>query len=114
MNDMRQHTTRRLSLFVGLVSSALAACGGIGPDGFVTVGVRPTAGAAAVSGSAARDAVGLPTPGSDVMSGILDGNSTTSRAGAAAAEAGASAGASANAGSGTTAESSAGSTASAA
>lgn len=69
---MRQ-TNRSLSLFVGLVSSATAACSGIGQDRLITVGVRPTDTVAATSGSPGRDA-GVPMSGSDEPNQVPDGN----------------------------------------
>ncbi|HKU37036.1 MAG TPA: hypothetical protein VJR89_02780, partial [Polyangiales bacterium] len=68
---MEQPTNRSLSLFVGLLSSAIAACSGGGQGGLVTVGVRPTDVVAASGGTGS-----LPMPGSDVMTQIPDGNST--------------------------------------
>jgi hypothetical protein len=78
MNAMKQPTTGSLSLFVGLLSFAVVACSGAGQD-LLTVGVRPTDKVAASGGTAAGGggAGGLPTPGSDVMNPILDGNSPT-------------------------------------
>lgn len=72
MNEMKQPTHCSLSLLVGLLSSAVAACSA-GQDGLVTVGVRPTGGVAASGGTTS----GLPTPGSNVMNPIPDGNGMT-------------------------------------
>ncbi len=96
---MKQPTRVSLSLFVGLLSSALAACSGAGPDGLITVGVRPTGGAAASGGTAAGGAGGLPMPGSDVMDPNLDDDSTRGDAGAGASGGSASAGSGGTAGS---------------
>lgn len=98
MNAMEQRTNSRLRLFAGLLSSAIAACGGAGQDGLVTVGIRPIDGVAASGGTAAGGAGGLPMPGSDVITQILDGDSTATQGDAAGAS-GAS-GTFANAGSG--------------
>lgn len=76
MNEMKRPTHRSLSMFVGLLSSALAACSA-GRDGLVTVGVRPTHEVAASGGTTASGAGGRPTPGTDVMNPMLDGNSPT-------------------------------------
>ena len=100
MNAMNQPTNGRLSLFVGLLSSAIAACSGVGQDGLVTVGVRPSDVAAASGGTDAGGTGGLPMPGSDVMNRILDGNPTAPRDVATAGASGASAGIVASAGSG--------------
>jgi hypothetical protein len=102
MNEMRKPATSSLSSFVGLLSSAIAACSGAGHDGLVTVGVRPTGQVAASGGTAAGAAGGLPMPGSDVMTTILDGNSATTQGAPAGGAPGVSTGTSAIAGSGTT------------
>ncbi|HET8938300.1 MAG TPA: hypothetical protein VFN67_32875 [Polyangiales bacterium] len=65
---------RSLSLWVGL---ALAACGGIGQDRLITVGVRPTDSIAASSGSAGRDAGDLPMSGGDVTNQAPDGSDSS-------------------------------------
>lgn len=79
---MKGPTTKsNLSSFVGLLACAVAACSGVDQDGFVTVGVRPTHGLAA-SGGNASGAAGLPVPkdgSDDVMSQLLDGDSTSGR-----------------------------------
>jgi hypothetical protein len=104
MNEMRTPTHSNLSSLVWLFASAVAACGGAGHDGLVTVGVRPTAEAAASGSTAAGGAGGLPIPGRDVMNQLLAGNSTTTGDLAPAGASGALAGTFAIAGSGTTAE----------
>jgi hypothetical protein len=76
---MRRLTRSSLSLFVGLLSSAAAACGGFGQDGLVTVGVRPTEEVAALGGTGGR-----PSTGNDVMNQVPDGISTTTGRPAAA------------------------------
>jgi hypothetical protein len=73
---MKQPTIRSPSLFVGLLSFAVAACSA-GQDDLITVGVRPTDQVTASGGTAASGTGGLPQPGSDVMNPMLDGNSTT-------------------------------------
>lgn len=73
---MRQGAKRSLSLFIGLVSSATAACSGIGQDRLITVGIRPTDSVAASSGSATRDA-GLPMSGGDVPNQAPDADGTS-------------------------------------
>jgi hypothetical protein len=83
MNERKPSANRSLRLFVGLLSSAIAACSGAGQGGLVTVGVRPIDDAAASGGSAASGTGGLPMPGSDVMNPSLDGNGRTTRAVAA-------------------------------
>src|SRR5512139_1325534 len=100
---MRQPANSSLRSFVWLLSSAIAACSGVGQDGLVTVGVRPSYGVAASGGAG-----GLPLPGRDVMNRLLVDNDTTTRSRAAAGASGASAGTFASAGSGTKAEGSGG------
>jgi hypothetical protein len=90
MKAMKKPTNSRLSLFVGVLSSAIAACSGAGQDGLVTVGVRPTDAVAASGGMGAGGAGGLPMPGSEVMNPMPDGDSMTT-AGASGASAGTSA-----------------------
>jgi hypothetical protein len=100
MNAMNNRTICRLSSWVGLLSSAIAACSGAGPGDLVTVGVRPRDGGAAVGGIGAGGAGGLPTPGIDVMNELPDDNGTTTRGDAAVGGSGASAGTSASGGAG--------------
>jgi hypothetical protein len=79
MNTMRRPTQSRLSLYVGLVSSAVAACSGAGQDGLVTVGVRPTSDrGAAQGGNAVGGPIVLPS-GTDVMDESPDENSSTAQ-----------------------------------
>lgn len=79
MNAIRRPTQSSLSLYVGLLSSAVAACSGAGQDGLVTVGVRPTRDrGAASSGSAVGGPIVLPS-GSDVMDESPDENSSTAQ-----------------------------------
>lgn len=94
---MRPLANSSLSSFIGLLSSAIAACSG----GFVTVGIRPTDEIAASGGAAAGGAGGLATPGSDVMNPTP--NSETTRGPTAAGASSMSAGTFASAGSGMTA-----------
>lgn len=99
MKEMRQLTNRSLSLFVGLLSSATAACSGTGQDGLVTVGIRPTV-VVATSDRADAGVVNRPAvSGSNAMDQSPDDTRVTSRG----ADAGGSA-TSASVGSGTSTE----------
>lgn len=62
MNAMRRPTLSSLSTHVGLLALAVAACSGVGQDGFVTVGIRPS------SDKGDSQVVGpvVPVSGSDV------------------------------------------------
>lgn len=84
MNAMRRPTNSSLSSFAVLASSALAACSGVGQDELFTVGVRPTGDSAALGGTTQGDAGEPSVDGSDVMEQTFDGDSTTTRSGAAA------------------------------
>jgi hypothetical protein len=77
MYALKRTPNRSLTLFVGLLSSAIAACGGGGLDGLVTVGIRPIDGGAASAAPAASGADALPTPGSDVMNPMFEDDGTT-------------------------------------
>jgi hypothetical protein len=92
MNAMTVPTQSSPRLFIGLLSSALAACSGAGQDGLVTVGVRPTDKVAAASGTPMGSTVELPMPGSDEMNQVPDGIGTAAQgvagSGASAASAG--------------------------
>jgi uncharacterized membrane-anchored protein len=79
MKQMRQLTDSSLSLLMGLLSSAAAACSGAGQDGLVTVGIRPSVVVVASGDATARGNGVLPVSGSDVMSQSPDGTSTTMR-----------------------------------
>jgi hypothetical protein len=70
-------TQSSLSLYVGLLAFAVAACSGAGQDGLVTVGVRPKRDGAVVSGgNEVAGPIVLPT-GSDVTDESPDDNSST-------------------------------------
>ena len=75
MNAMKRPTKGHVSLFVGLLSSAVAACS-IGQDGLVTVGIRPRDAGTASAGSGASRTGGVPVPGSNVMNQPLDASTS--------------------------------------